>query len=226
MAARPNLADRERTATITVRMDGARTQRITVTQAGMIWNSVGENSNMVGVWPGSINVYTRTIGDVSPSFALQFPIWMDDARAEWGSALNVPIGRATSERNATIVAIGGSREEIERRIPLSSDAVGAGGAPRGRRLGRITAGGQRRNVYRLGGWLQGPGQVFVVDRSRNPNVHSNEMRTVVTHELGHALGYFGHSPNRRDVMYYAAHSSYRLKSIESKHLRQIYDGFR
>lgn len=55
---------------------------------------------------------------------------------------------------------------------------------------------------------------------------SDATRNIITHELGHGLGYIGHSPTPTDVMYMYVHSSYTLKTAEKNYIRQIYHLYR
>lgn len=48
---------------------------------------------------------------------------------------------------------------------------------------------------------------------------------VLIHELGHALGYAGHSENNADVMFKDANGSTTLSANETNHLKQIYDRY-
>ena len=51
---------------------------------------------------------------------------------------------------------------------------------------------------------------------------------VATHELGHALGYWGHSPNPNDVMRPRVGNSLgaNLRPAEIEHILQVYRRFR
>ena len=69
------------------------------------------------------------------------------------------------------------------------------------------------------GYLIGNGKACVVQRSA---ATANEYRHTGVHELGHALGYDGHSGTSSDVMYPTTDSSYTLTSSEKLHLTQVY----
>ncbi|MBQ7604394.1 MAG: matrixin family metalloprotease [Clostridia bacterium] len=53
--------------------------------------------------------------------------------------------------------------------------------------------------------------------------NSDACKNVCTHELGHAVGFFGHSSSSSAVMYYASHDGFTLKTAEKAHLQQIYN---
>lgn len=48
-------------------------------------------------------------------------------------------------------------------------------------------------------------------------------KEIVVHEFGHALGYFGHSQIKNNVMYPYCHSAYTLKPEEIAYLKQFYN---
>jgi predicted Zn-dependent protease len=63
--------------------------------------------------------------------------------------------------------------------------------------------------------------VYLVDR----NLTANQQKNVATHEIGHALGYYGHSVRTADVMHAYNKSEYTLTDREIAHLLQIYEIF-
>jgi predicted Zn-dependent protease len=54
----------------------------------------------------------------------------------------------------------------------------------------------------------------------------NMLRNVTVHELGHTLGYYGHSAEQSKTMARTESTIYTLSENERKHLRQVYDYFR
>ena len=193
---------------------------------GLIWHSY---DNEVHFWPGTVNVHTRTIGTVSPAF--QFGARVTEARHAWGSALGINIGTAT-RNNAQIVATGGPRRDVEldqgSRVGTTAWTGLARRATR-RHEATLNIGGANRRVYRL----SGQAQMWVVQRSTAavwPQNDHNRTRKTTIHELGHTLGYWGHSPtrpgNNQDVMWYSSTPHVTLQPTERRHLRQIYNRFR
>lgn len=59
---------------------------------------------------------------------------------------------------------------------------------------------------------------YIVDNNRT----NNEYKETCTHELGHALGWYGHSSNWNSIMYAYGSSLTTLTYIDKNHLAQVY----
>lgn len=178
-----------------------------------VWNC---DSGHVGFWPSTINVHTHTLGPVSDTFVYHYR--MLQAQREWNNALNVPIVGVTQATNAQIRSFGGTRAHIDafRNEGPSGWAGLAEFAPNTPEQ-VITVRGVSRGVHRF----FDQSRIFTVER---PN--ADEVLMVAIHELGHALGYWGHSSSSHDVMWQWVSTNTTLQTNERRHMRQIYDFFR
>ena len=179
-----------------------------------IWHS---DSSSVGFWNSSrINIYTETVGNVSSNFNFHARVW--EARAQWGSVLNLGIYDST-KTNAHIKAYGGTRAALEL---VYGKPIQEAGLASWRYLGHsnIIINNINRNVTCVTG-----AEIYVIERA---SIENTKMLT--THELGHVLGYFGHPTkipaNNQDVMWWQEHPQFTLRQNEKRHLKQIYDIFR
>lgn len=192
----------------------------------LIWHS---DANRVGFWPGTINVHTHTLGTVSNGFSFHYR--MLEAQRAWPNALGVTITGVTQAANAQIRSWGGTAQNIADHLgrltfPYEGLAEIVWWTPR---AGTITVGGVTRNAYELASH----NRMWVRQRSTAASWTQddiNRTRNTTAHELGHVLGYIGHSPrvaeNNQDVMWWTNHAGFTLRQNEIRHLRQIYDHFR
>jgi hypothetical protein len=80
--------------------------------------------------------------------------------------------------------------------------------------------------------LVGRAQIFITYGTTYNGWHWNwndgELRHIIVHELGHALGWTGHSKVSTDVMYHGVpiNALGYISYAEARHLRQIYELFR
>ena len=72
------------------------------------------DNNWSGYWPGTINVYSETVGPVSEGF--QFDTRMTEACTAWSNALGITIGTTTTEGNAQIKAYGGKKNILQNSL--------------------------------------------------------------------------------------------------------------
>jgi len=202
--------------------------------------------NWVGFWrPGDINIMVTPIGAQPDGFNLTDR--MDIARDAWVHALGISFDTVHDRTLANIRVYGGNRSEIQdrirREVPFDffDQLFGAASPTAGVRSpidgyhATIQAGGATRRVYRLVG-TGANGMIMAIftdDGGRRTYSSRNIDFATMTamHELGHSLGYMGHSPNSSDVMLANVPSSMRtpnerLNPAEIEHLRQIYRDFR
>lgn len=175
------------------------------------------DEDRVGFRLGNIDVYHRTIGPENVSASFNLTAQVNIARTAWGGALGITIGTATYA-NAQIQAFGGIRDDIDDFRGVVSIDAGFAERPTYTFVTTVIIGGRVRRVYRY----IGRSRIFTV----NDWWCANTDKMITNHELGHALGWYGHSSDSRDVMFHQAHASYELRANEIRHLRRIYDHFR
>ncbi|MCL2361484.1 MAG: hypothetical protein FWC73_06705 [Defluviitaleaceae bacterium] len=190
-----------------------------------------------GIWDRVINIRRETLG--TPPAGFDFITSMNRAQNIWSRDLGVTFNPVADLNVANIRALGGDRYEIAREINRGTDF-----SPTAQRYGffrihpmveegnagTLRAGGVNRNVRRLLNVGDNAVEIAVFSNSgswdtRNyRNVRFATMAAI--HELGHALGYFGHSPGSNDIMrgniQFLSSPSEILRPAELEHLRQAY----
>lgn len=82
-------------------------------------------------------------------------------------------------------------------------------------------------IPKLGPKYSVPPQIIEVNldliEQKNREIRYQVLENVVTHELGHALGILGHSPNKQDMMYPLTDEHSRLSSRDINTITRIYN---
>jgi hypothetical protein len=205
-------------STVTATSPGANTAYV----LRPVWRVWHADDNRACYWnTNTVRVYSIRLGEVSNNF--NFYTHMDNALATWNNALPISVVATTTTSNANVFAYGGTRERItEHNGPFSAAWQGFAVVTPGTTVGAFP-GNPGATVSRISA-----ARMYVVQPTPiiwRPN-DTNRVRMVATHELGHSLGWIGHSlnvsANKDDVMWASAHTNSTLSSNERHHLRQIY----
>jgi len=219
---------------------------------GNIWNTddtyaYGGRRGRVAFWPGVIRIQAIDAGTEEQPTPFNFSQEMMNARSIWEDALDISfasvgVDDSRPSPDANIIAITGTRPQVAMTLDMYATNLPRfehGFATLGRPYRTevsipFYAGGERRTVYQFSGMGMGtvphPNIPLIGDGGMIMIVFSTtEIPTQTTiHELGHSLGYWGHSPNNSDLMWREASSTERLtlRPAEIEHLRQVYRQFR
>ena len=129
------------------------------------------------------------------------------ARDDWSRAIGRPIITVSSLAFApNIRAIGASREDIQRLSGRTGTYwVGFTTLPIRDLEATTTIQSIHRRIYRYPGSLG----MYIVDI---PSHDQNRIFEMVLHELGHTLGFHGHSLNDNDIMWHREHAHTTLST--------------
>ena len=181
------------------------------------WNSTG---TAVGYWNHNITIYSQK-RDGNTAFV--FDAGMNGAISQWDSALPISITQTNDASSADILAYGLTAEQYTSLTGNQWDKTAAGTAKYICTLMEHQL--NEDSVILVCQMLSA--KIFVLSRepnTANPSYYpENVVRNICTHELGHALGYFDHSPTLTDVMYTYVNGISILSPAEIQHLRQLYE---
>lgn len=172
------------------------------------WESTGD---LIGRWAFTPRVYVQTL-DSSLSHS-SLASYTSHARSQWSGA---GIGTLTTDfrSNANIRVYGGTYNSIKEVAPAINIGATGFAVVNTPYEGDWIANGRLRSGRRVTG-----ADIYIVHRS---NATTAQYRNTTTHELGHGLGWLGHSANTSDIMRASASSITTLSVRDRRHLNQIY----
>ncbi|MGG2083049.1 matrixin family metalloprotease [Lysinibacillus pakistanensis] len=201
---------------------------ILVTLIGVVGSSLGtayaatlgtlsywySDSSEINRWGGTSRTIWSGMADSSIS-TTTFASYVNHATTQWSSA-GISTEGVNDLSNARIRVHGGSYNTLKAMEPAIDSTTSAYTAYSGRTLeGDWKYGTTLKTGYKF----SGPVNIYIVQLGGKT---TNAYKKTVTHELGHALGWRGHSSNSSDVMYSTSSEIINLTTRDKNHLIQVY----
>lgn len=132
----------------------------------------------------------------------------------WRGALTKTFYSEIIMANATMKVYGGTQQELMNQGFTVSPTANGVTYYTSRIADSTTVYGNRtKTIYRMY-----ETNTVVVDRGNS----AAELRKTCTHEMGHALGWFGHSMDSNDIMWRSGSQQQNLQNADMNHLKQVY----
>ncbi|MBQ7445560.1 MAG: RICIN domain-containing protein [Clostridia bacterium] len=173
------------------------------------------NTLLVEYWSGYPRIYHY---NYETSLNSIFEAGIDNALDEWLEALSFSVIYVSSEDQADIKCYGRNREYVEDKYGEDPPETLLGFAETDCRTDDPCLsqyGSNQRTVRRINS-----AEIYII--MENDNLE--KCKSVITHEFGHAFGYYGHALSENSVMYETMNlvPVTVLSEAEKAHLRQIY----
>lgn len=169
-------------------------------------------SDSIARWDkSSINVYTNKLNSNGYFYFLN---GINHGCDQWDDALGITLNYGSTYTSAPIKFYGGTKDEVSAygdfTITSSTNGVTI--------LTVSVEGTWKYGNTTKTGYLLSSAVGCIIDKDHT----TDEYKKTCTHELGHALGWVGHSSNSSDIMYSLGSSVTSLTTRDSKHLSQVY----
>ena len=179
------------------------------------WYSDATTASYWTTIPSSIYV-----NKLNHNSSFDFIAAMRHAVSQWNTALGASMSvveTSSTIESRAIECYGGTTNEIRDTMVFSSVNEGVNGLTWYKNSSYATTVEYNGNHYNIS--TISKVRIYVVDNGRT----ISRYKKTCTHELGHALGWRGHSSVGSDIMYGSGSTVTSLTARDKNHLRQIYD---
>ena len=153
------------------------------------------------------------------TFESQFKNSVTSAAGQWSNVLPINIYETSANRSLNLIS-GGTYDQLKDLFPdLSTNLAGKTEPGSTEYQATVLYGYANKDVYR---YTSGS-RYCVVERD---GASYSDYKYTATHEMGHMLGWHGHSNNLSDLMYGGTNGGKSLTDRDINHIKQIYDLFR
>ena len=176
--------------------------------SGNCWYS---NTDEIGKWS-----FTPTISSIklNSNSSFYFEDGYSRARSQWGNAGITTTNNGTST-SSNIVCYGGTVNQIYSTTgyQVPSNVCGITNCSATLTNTRLEYDGLTYKIYNIS-----HANVYILDLGNN----LNKTKMTCIHEVGHSLGWFGHSTLSSDIMYSYSTENITLTTRDKNHLVQVY----
>jgi hypothetical protein len=173
------------------------------------------NTDIISHWKTPRKIY---VSNLSSNSSFDLGNYVGFAIYQWSSKAQISCSANGTENSHSIVIYGGLESDLT-DAGVFSDCSSANGKCRSTATieGTYTYGSLTKT-----GKVTTYSKIAIIEKS-NPRTDMAYSKTA-THELGHALGYAGHSTTKGDIMYTSSTSNTTnaLTTRDINHLKQIY----